>query len=663
MDRISEKVIRCLLEADGYVTTATLAEMTGISVSSIKHNLNWIREELGKFDIEMQSTPKKGFCLLASEDECRKVLERLDEEVSQDNDSFIYRKGYILETLFDFKANYTIQLFSEELAVSRNTIQKDLEMIKEQLSHLNVELKKVRNQGVILQGREFNLRQAIIEHNNSRYWNWNPETILEVADGFDQRVSKKAYTYLSGTYHEIDLLKIQKLLSDAETELGITLTDIAFCRLVEYLAIMSQRILSQDIIVKTGKEELPEINIKFVECSEVIVKNLVPEQAKPLPAEALYLAACLFVNPVVGDLAKRMGNVRFTTMNMDVYRNISKDYLRSLEDVLEMKHLGQDEELITELSVFLNQIKVRERYQILVWSELHRDIQKQHSGLYAACMANLLLVEEQIEAILRQDDVAWVVLLIHNFMTDINHKMKTVFVHATDKHTALYQKRKLEKEIPQISITNMLHYKDDICRFAEDAIVITTLPKNINHKNNHKNIIRVTKHISENDIQYIKDQLEQLEERKEEGVLKDFAAQVFREDLMIRELNARTKEEVIAGMSSVLQEKGYVEEGFLSRVLERENFCPTSIGKGIAIPHHYGDMVIKSGIAIAKLKHPIVWQKVEKVSLIFLIAINFTDSEQVRMVFKYLYGLIEDAGRVQKIKESQSSEEMYHNIL
>jgi activator of the mannose operon (transcriptional antiterminator) len=651
MDAISEKVIRCLLETEGYVTTASLADMTGISISSIKHNLNWIREELEKFNIQLQSTPKKGFCLTATTEERMKAFQKLEEEASRHKDSFIFRKGYILETLFDFKANYTISLFSEELAVSRNTIQKDLDQIKEQLAHLDVDIRRVRNQGVVLTGAEFNIRQAIIEHNNSKYWNWNPDTILEVADGFDLRVSKKAYTYLSGTYSEMNLLAIQKLLCEAEKLLGITLVDISFCRMIEYLAIMRQRILNLNIIVKTGSEEnLPEIDKRFLNTGEGIVKKLVPKFAKSLHMEALYLAACLYANHTCENFGSEISHD---------YGKIAEDYLCSLEPVLEMKGLKRDEELVSELGVFFHQVKIREAYQILVWDELHRDIQKQLSGLYAACMANLFMVEERINTMFRQDDIAWVALLIHNFMTDAKNKTKVVFLHATDKHTALYQKRKIERKIPQIRVTECIYYGEYKMIQGEDTLIVSTVPT----EKKQKNIIEVTKHIYDSDIELIRGELEKLEEQKKGMMIKKLVSDVFEKELMICELNARTKEDAIMQMSQILLERGYVKQEFCDQVLARENFCPTSIGKEIAIPHHYGDYIIKSKTAVARLKHRISWQKTEKVSLVFLIANNFEDPEKLQMLFKYLYDIIEDAGQIRKVKESKSEEEMLQNIL
>ena len=75
------------------------------------------------------------------------ILDDLNEYANKDPESFYYRKNYILDTLFYYPAKYTIQLFSEELCVSRNIIQKDLKHIEDYLSEFNLTLTKVRNQG------------------------------------------------------------------------------------------------------------------------------------------------------------------------------------------------------------------------------------------------------------------------------------------------------------------------------------------------------------------------------------------------------------------------------------------------------------------------------------------------------------------------------------
>lgn len=650
MDRICDIVIRCMLDGEGYVTIATLSDLSGISVSSIKQNLVWIRKELERFDIELKSTPKKGVRLIATEEQRQKALQKIEEEANEKTESFVYRKGYILDTLFMFPANYTIQLFAEELSVSRNMIQKDLEQIEQQLSKLHVSIKKVRNQGVLLKGAEFNVRQAIIEHNNSKYWTWNPTDIMEVAEDFDSRISKKAYTYLTDTYSTEILLEMQKLLHEAEEILDIQLVDIDFCRVIEYLMITQQRVKSGNIIRETGKEEkLVIVDKSYIQTAQIIIDKILPHE-KNIELEVQYLAARIFVDSTCGRDFRRAG---------EEYKKASRAYLKAIGDMLEIKKISYDAELNHEISLMFEKIHIRENYQILSWSDLHRDIQEQLSALYAVCMVNIFIVEESIGTMIRQDDVAWLTLLIYNFLNSDTNKTKAIFIHATTSSNALYQKQKIEREINNLVITNSIYFKKfDIEQF-DRGIAICTVPL----KQKRGSVIEVTKHVNQKDIEYIKFRLEELEEKNLDDERDTILHEVFKEDLMIPDLKARDKEEAITGMNEYLIRLGYVEEGFINKVLEREVFCPTAIGKGIAIPHHYKEHIVKSGIAVAKLRHRITWTKVEKVDMVFLIANEFDDAHKVQILFKYLYDLFENEEKINQLRSAIDSRQMLNTIL
>jgi len=650
MDKICEKVIRCLLDTEGYVTTATLSDMTGISVSSIKHNLNWIRKELEQFDIQLQSTPKKGFRLNATVKERKWAFQKLEEDASKHADSFTFRKGYILDTLFQFPANYTIQLFSEELSVSRNMIQKDLEKIDQQLAKFHVSIKRVRNQGVVLVGDEFNVRQAIVEHNNSKYWKWNPDTILEILDDFDGRVSKKAYTYLTGTYPKEKLLEIQSALLEAEAALNIKLIDIAFCRVVEYIAITWMRVKGGNAILESSREEmLIDVDADYIQASQLIVNKILP-RLRNINLEIKYLAARIFVNNTCGNSGKR---------GSGKYDETSRIYVKAIENMLGIKKLSRNNELIHEVSNTLEKITVRENYQILSWSDLHIDIREQLAALYTVCMTNSIIVESQIGTMVRQDDIAWLTLLIHNFMNRDENKVKAIFVHAANEHKVLYQKRKIEREIKEMVISECVYFEDFRIEQTEDLVIISTVPQKV--KKDY--VIEVTKHIDQRDMIHIKKQLEKLEENRLNEGVNELLKEVFAKELMIPELGARNKEEAIAKMGKRLMELGYVREGFCEKVLEREDFCSTAIGKGIAIPHHYKDLIHKSGIAVARLKHRIIWQKVEKVDIVFLIAINYVEQWKVQILFKYLYDIIEDEEKIEQIRSASDQKQMLKAVL
>ena len=113
MKNLVKKIIRTLLDVHDYMTADELARIVNVSVSSIKHNIKDVREELKKYDIELLSIPRKGFCLDIDNSQRALTLQEIDNANSPD--SFSFRKNYILDTLFQYNSVYTIQLFADEI--------------------------------------------------------------------------------------------------------------------------------------------------------------------------------------------------------------------------------------------------------------------------------------------------------------------------------------------------------------------------------------------------------------------------------------------------------------------------------------------------------------------------------------------------------------------
>jgi biotin operon repressor len=127
IDRMTEKTIRLLLEQKEPITTSVIANEIGVSRSSIKHNLDYVKKTLQKAGVLLNSIPGKGVWLSADDHQRKAVLQLLQEN-SDHSSSYNYRKKYILDVLFEYNSSYTIQLFAEELNVARNVITKDLEV-------------------------------------------------------------------------------------------------------------------------------------------------------------------------------------------------------------------------------------------------------------------------------------------------------------------------------------------------------------------------------------------------------------------------------------------------------------------------------------------------------------------------------------------------------
>ena len=315
MNNLQEKVIRAMVEMYGFYSIEELAEMTDVSVSSIKHSLGDIADFIEGYEAKLLRVPRKGICMVVTDQQREKILEALDAYANSDPESFYYRKNYILDILFHFPANYTIQLFSEELCVSRKIIQKDLNKIEEYLEGFHLELSKVKNQGIRILGREFDVRQAIVDTQNKKYWKHT--YIEELPKDLDYRISKRAFTFFSDYYSVNDIMLAQEYLAESEKELGVVFVDISFCRITEYLLLTQKRIKEDKKIRDRADRKMTVLYDVYINAAKMILDRMFPGDSD-MELEYQFLAAKLAVAKTCEVQAK---------LQDDDLMDLAKDYI------------------------------------------------------------------------------------------------------------------------------------------------------------------------------------------------------------------------------------------------------------------------------------------------------------------------------------------------
>lgn len=135
--------------------------------------------------------------------------------------------------------------------------------------------------------------------------------------------------------------------------------------------------------------------------------------------------------------------------------------------------------------------------------------------------------------------------------------------------------------------------------------------------------------------------------------------EIIHDDLILLDVEFKDKNEALAQMVMMLQERGYVDEDFLLGVYKREAIFPTFLKGNVAIPHGYPQNVIKPVALIAKLKNPIEWHEKRKVDIIFLIAYK----NNSKKYFKDFYKKIMNVEVLEMIKNAESKDEMKKLII
>lgn len=141
-------------------------------------------------------------------------------------------------------------------------------------------------------------------------------------------------------------------------------------------------------------------------------------------------------------------------------------------------------------------------------------------------------------------------------------------------------------------------------------------------------------------------------------------------ELIRTDLDSADRIETIQVLGDLLLLKGYVEEGFVKAVLDREIEFPTGLptkAVEIALPHTEAEYVRASKMAVGVLRNPVTFQmmgspeKQVQAKIVFLLAIGEKGSQVVAL--QQLVQLFQDGKTLKHIACAESSAEVKDAFL
>lgn len=644
IEAISEKTIKVLLESDTLITSKMIALEIGMSESSVKHNMKEVRQIINASFATLKSVPGKGFWIEANE----KQREALIAIVNENRDkaySFNYRRNYILDILFQENADYTIQIFADDLGVGRNVIIKDLESIEKWLGFFDIQMIRIRNKGILIKGGEFDIRQAIIYNNTSLMDTM--EMDLSRPDDLDFRVSKTFYNYFCKVYPKNDIYHIQDILLSAERELDYHFEDVSFIQLMEYISVAFNRIHKGCLVLENNILNKCKITLKEFEAAKHLILPTIGDIQAYLSIEIRCMAAQF---SLYGSYEEATNS---SFIKEEFYEYEARAFVERLQNIMLNKKILINDNLINDFTLLFKKKKLQKSYQIINSNYLKRDIKKQLPSLYAIILANVQPLEHALNVKFTENDIAYFVMLMDNAMEDTIDEVTILLITTFDYNTAKYLENKIKRCIRNIRIEKVIHLdqieKED---FSLYDIVLTTVLLDI------EGIIKISRRVDTFDLDLISREVKLKRNIKQMIITRD-EKQLFKKDLICNNFKAKRKEDVFEKGVKLLSQQGYTTSAFYDVLIQRENFVSTAIGNGVAIPHGYKSEILKSGIAVIKLERPIDWNENEKVEVVFIIAIEMDNRKEIYNFFAKFYALIEDKEKLERIKLSKTNEEIY----
>lgn len=162
---------------------------------------------------------------------------------------------------------------------------------------------------------------------------------------------------------------------------------------------------------------------------------------------------------------------------------------------------------------------------------------------------------------------------------------------------------------------------------ASYPLIITTSQRfNIDSPN----IFIIKGYLDDSNARKIKEIIQNKLRDFEELKIKHCISSITKESLFVTNLDCLCKEDIIHYLSNLLHTEGYVGSEFEHFVLQRESVMSTDLDSGIAFPHSLKNIANKTGMAIALLKEPILWNTHKvKVVCMYASALNSTDDSNL----------------------------------
>ncbi|MDQ0252963.1 PTS system mannitol-specific IIA component [Evansella vedderi] len=134
--------------------------------------------------------------------------------------------------------------------------------------------------------------------------------------------------------------------------------------------------------------------------------------------------------------------------------------------------------------------------------------------------------------------------------------------------------------------------------------------------------------------------------------------EILPKENILLNVTIESKEEAIRKAGEVLVKGGYVDAGYIEKMLEREELTSTYMGNGIAIPHGTEDAkknVRKSGISILQVPNGVDFGNGNVVKVVFGIAGK--DNEHLDLLSKIAI-TCSDESNIQRILDASTEEDL-----
>ncbi|GGJ87605.1 putative licABCH operon regulator [Lentibacillus kapialis] len=608
------------------LTSAQLSTAINVSPKTIRNDIKEINSLLQRYNIKIYSVRGKGYLLKPNDNT---IINRFLQEYEKNQHSLIpaepeKRVNYLMEKLLFNSGYIKMEDITEELFVSRSTLQSDLKIVRDILSDYELIINHKPNYGIKVSGKEAMIRFCISEY----IFNQEP---LSLETNWMRLLS------------EADLEVIRESILSNLRKHQIIISDVSLQNLLTHLAIAYKRIC-EDKSVQIVNKELPQ---ESKEKEYLVAQEILRDVEKGLDIcfpenEITYLSIHLKGTKLTSSMNKKSdGKVLDTEIDI-----LSEEIVKRIDNKYALK-LSDDKELLLNLSLHLKPAINRYRHQMNIRNPMLNEIKMKYPLSFEAALVGADVLSEQLGIHVNEDEMGYIALHIETAQEKLKsfgtRRKRCLIVCSSGFGSAqllLYKlKNKFYEKLDIIGTSEYYNLNNEALESID--FIISTIP--IDQKMTIP-IIYVSTILGGNDISKIEHVLGDSGSTLEKSIFSDYT-------FLNRDF--ATPDAVIQFLTEVLIKDEEAEKGYTNSVLERERYAPTSFGNLVALPHPLEPATNATFLSIVTLRKPIQWGD-KHVQLVILLNVDKTKKDDLKPMFNALVRLIDNKQAVFQLLECES---------
>lgn len=649
MNQRQTKILKILYKNRGYKTIGELAGEVGVSVKTVRNDIERIREALAAANAgHIEAKPHIGVRLVSYKEELG-ILGETDAE-EREITFFIIRQLFKSDEL-------TAQRLAQQYYLGRAQLDKILAKAAEWFAENRILFERRRGRGLSIAASEFNRRTAM-----ERFYS-------EYSDMYTEGAPRKFapcpivtdadFTAASAALDGMDITPAAEAISALEERWGFKFSYISAKRLLFLLALCVTRI-RRGCSVSTPE---PTAEMPSGQSDAQMARELCGAIADGFGVttdsdEERFITFAVATSEI-SEYSSPEARHRIEVLNSDLCRFTVRT--AGLAGDVCGVDLKSDRVFVRQLFLQLKVTLARLGYAVFVKNPLLSRIKSQYPDMMAAAWFLAGAFEKETGLEINEHEAGYLALLIGGAVQRHASGLRACIICDYGVGISQILREKISREIPGLTVTEVFSARD-MRKIKNDTgdFVITTTP--LSDYRLGRSVVTVGHMLDRDDVAKIRDEMKKIFEKRRERDKKIGAGQrLFDKELIFPRCRISDKKELLHMMCQRLEALGYVTCDFEKSVFDREESTATDIGAGLATPHGLGKFVNRSAAAFASLEKPIVWGD-DEVDMVFLIAFDLESGGEIRQqaaaFYKSVVTLTEDEDKCARLRELSDAGEI-----